>query len=140
MDSNANKLILPDSRLQQRPDLATQMVDWELPGGRTVRIEVAPIFCANCGLLFGHVPKDNTTFAFYLCSQCFEVYGVLEGTYVEPDDAFNRAVAHEMTERFGHGLTDVEIATALAQGRLGTALELLLRESPFPSVDQRPRG
>lgn len=132
MDGHGNKLILPDSRLARRPDLGTFMADWPLPSGGTVRVEVQPVYCANCGKLWGHVPKDNTGFAFWLCARCFEGHGPLAGTYAVPEDAFNRALAHEMEERFGRHLSDGELAALAERGELGRAIELLARESPYP--------
>ncbi len=121
---------LPDSRLHDAGQ-STVMVDWVLPSGGTVRIEVQPVYCASCGVLFGHVPKENTTFAFWLCCQCFEQYGAVVGTYAVPEEEFNQAVAHEMQERYGRHLSDWELFRELEQGRLGTSLELLARESPY---------
>mgnify|MGYP001613420978 CR=1 FL=1 len=124
--------MLPDSRLSQRPDLGCQVVDWPLAGGGIVRIEAQPIYCGNCGVLYGWVPRENTTFAFWLCQQCFELYGNVVGCCAVPEDEFNKAVAYEMEERFGRGLTVGEIAVAKDLDRLGTALEKLERESPYP--------
>ena len=125
------KDVLPDSRLTQRPDLGTQMVDWELPDGTTVRCEAQPIYCANCGKFYGHVPKENTTFAFYMCQPCFDKYGALAGTLAVPDDEFHRNVEAEMMARFGKVLNPFEIAAAKDQGLLGPLLTLLEKESPF---------
>jgi hypothetical protein len=122
--------ILPDCRLKDKK--GTLMVDWPLPGGGTVRIEVEPSFCANCGNPNPHyVPKDNTTFDFWLCNQCAEDYGEIAGTYMMPDEEFNRAVEAEMLDRFGRSLDVMEIAVAVDRGTLGTALELLAKESPY---------
>ncbi len=122
--------VLPDSRLHDA-NLATVMVDWSLPSGGTVRIEVAPVYCASCGVMFGYVPKENTSFAFWLCNQCFETYGAVVGTFAVPEEEFNQAVAHEMEERYGRHLTELELYREIEQGRLGTPLELLARESPY---------
>jgi hypothetical protein len=131
MDTGAgNKLILPDSRTKE--SIGSQMTDWELPGGRIVRIEVVQIYCANCGKPYGFVPKDNTGFACFLCGKCFQVYGEVAGTYAVPDDAFNAAVQEEMERRFGRDLTDAEANALAASAGLGRELELLARESPYP--------
>lgn len=121
--------ILPDSRLKEAK--GTVIVNWELTDGSTVRIEVEPIYCANCGKLYGYVPKENTTFAFWLCRKCFEAHGEIAGTYAVPEDEFNQKVQTEMQERFGRDLTDLEIFKLLEQGELGRPLELLIRESPY---------
>lgn len=130
--SAGNTHVLPDSRLGHRPDFGCFMADWPLPDGRTVRVEVQPIFCANCGKLCGHCPRENTTFLFYQCPKCFGQFGALAGTMAVPDDEFNRAVSAELTARFGRTLTEFEIAAAKDRGVLGRALELLERESPYP--------
>lgn len=127
--------LLPDSRLQRRPDFECKKVDWQLPDGKIVQIEVQPIFCANCGTLSAYVPKENCTFAFYLCRKCQDK-PLPDGTYGVPDDEFDKAVAFEMQERFGHALTDEEILYYMERQELGTALELLAKESPYPSVRQ----
>lgn len=135
----ASELILPDSRLQDRSQ-GTFMADWPLPDGTTVRIDVMPIYCANCGKPYAYVPRENTTFICWLCVKCFETYGAVTGTYAVPEDEFNRAVAYEMERRYGRHLTDQELALQAEEGTLGTSLELLARESPYPSLDRRPGG
>lgn len=123
--------VFPDSRLK-RSDFANVKVDWRLPDGRTVRVEVQPVFCANCGRMYGFVPKANTTFAFWLCAKCYEAYGDVAGTCAVPDAAFAEAVEHEMVARFGRALTAAEVFVAAEQGKLGSALEKLEKESPYP--------
>src|SRR4051812_3186131 len=103
--SQGNTHLLPDSRLQDR-DQGTVMMDWELLGGGIMRLEMSPVFCGNCGVLSRYVPKENTSFAFYLCGKCFRTYGAIAGTFALPDDEFDRAVQHEMETRFGRALTD----------------------------------
>lgn len=126
-----NEHTLPDSRLAQRPDLETFMGEWTMPDGSFIRCEIQPIFCANCGKKYGYVPKDNTTFACYLCNKCFETWGAIAGTYAVLDDDFHQAVQHEMETRFGRTLTELEIFKLAEHGRLGTALEKLEKESPY---------
>ena len=108
-------------------------MDWPLPDGRFVRVEVIPVFCANCGTPYGYVPRDNTSWAFWLCTPCFETYGAVAGTLAMPDEEFNRKVEAEMVERFGRVLTPDEIACVVARGQLGRPLELLTKESPYPT-------
>lgn len=122
--------VLPDSRLQT--PRGTQFVDWALPDGSTVRCEVETIFCANCGKLYGYVPRENTAFVFWLCRACYERYGAIAGLLAVPDEEFRQAVHYEMQARFGRDLTELEIATLAEQGQLGRALELLEKESPYP--------
>lgn len=125
--------ILPDSRLK-RADLKTVMADWKLPDGTTVRIEVCPVFCANCGAEHGFVPKDNTSWAFFLCDDCYEKWGVPANLMVESDTAFWERVHYEMLEKHGHVLTADEIFRLHEEGRLGKGLELLMKESPLPQT------
>jgi hypothetical protein len=129
--------VLPDSRA--REPKGCRVVDWELPDGRTVRVEAEPVYCASCGCPFGWVPRENMAFCFWLCNQCFERYGAIAGTYAAPDEEFRRAVVAEVEARFGRGLTDTELGRLAGEGRLGRALELLSRESPYPGPDRRPR-
>ena len=129
---STNAHVLPDSRLTQRPDFGCIMVDWRNPDGTTTRCEAQPIYCANCGKLYGHVPKENTTFAFWLCQKCFEDFGECAGLCAVPDDEWARAVGEEMQRHFGRGLTELEIAALKDQHKLPRELELLERESPFP--------
>lgn len=120
--------VLPDSRLREK--LGTVMADWPMPDGSTVRIEVEPIFCTNCGKLYGYVPKENTTFAFWLCQPCFDRHGPPPGTVVSSDDAFRQKLVEEMLDKFGRPLTAEELGRLQDENRLGS-IELLLRESPW---------
>ncbi len=133
----SNTHILPDSRLAD--PTGTVVVDWPLSDGSTVRIEVERVYCANCGILYGFVPKENTVFTCWLCARCFEKFGLIAGTYAQPDDEFCRTVAAEMQDRFGKSLTEAEIGQLKEDGRLGTALDLLEKESPYPARDNRPK-
>ena len=123
--------VLPDSRLTHNPTLGSVMVDWLMPDGTTVRVEVVPIHCANCGCDGGYVPLANTTFAFWLCQPCFETHGPPPGTVVSSDEAFRQKVAAEMQDRFGRPLSSEELGLKHEAGDLGRPLELLLRESPW---------
>jgi hypothetical protein len=127
-----NAHILPDSRLTHHPTFGSQMVDWPMPDGTTVRCECVMVYCANCGKEFGYVPKDNTSFAFWLCAKCFETHGAIAGTYAQPDDEFCKSVQEEMRKKFGRDLTGEELLALQECGKLGKALELLEKESPFP--------
>jgi hypothetical protein len=122
--------ILPDSRAQN-VTFGSQMVDWPLPSGKTVRLEAVMVYCANCCKPFGYVPKENTTFACYICNQCFEKNGLIPGTFAQPDEQFCQDVAYECEQRFGHTPTEVEVFAAAEQGLLGTALEKLSKDSPY---------
>jgi hypothetical protein len=122
--------MLPDSRLADR-DMSTVMADWALPDGRTVRIECSPVYCANCGSMYGYVPKDNTVFVMWLCNRCFEQYGAVAGTYAVPDEQFCKDVAHEMHEAYGRTLSDWELFNLMERGALVAPLVALEKESPY---------
>lgn len=128
---NGNTHFLPDSRLHDQ-DFGTIMGNWPLPDGTTVRCEMCPVWCANCGKMYGYVPKENTTFGFYLCAKCHEAYGDVAGMFAVPDDEFRAAVHHEMRSRFGRILSDLEVAYYKERQELGTALTKLESESPYP--------
>lgn len=111
------------------------MVQWRTPGGGQVRVEAEPIYCANCGKLWGHVPKENTTFTFFLCKGCYEKHGEIANTYVQPDDEFMRDVAFELEKRFGpDGGTVENIFAAFERNELGPELTALLKDSPFQGL------
>lgn len=120
--------ILPDSRLT-RSDLGAVIMDWPLSNGRTIRLECIPCFCANCGCSGPYVPRDNTTFACWLCNKCVETHGEIVGTYLQPDHEFWAALDAEMVARFGRSATPIEIATLLDQG--DRTFEKLLKDSPI---------
>lgn len=119
---------LPDSRLSNT-DFGAQLIDWPLPDGRTVRIECLPCFCANCGTPGPFVPKENTTYAFWLCQPCFDAYGEIAGTLTVPDVDFWASVEAEMIEHFGHILTQHELAALAEQG--WGKLASLAKDSPI---------
>ena len=119
---------LPESRLKDR-NQGSKFMDWPLQDGATIRVEVVPVFCANCGVDNGYVPKDNTTFAFFLCRRCFEVYGEIAGTYAEPDQQFWTTVREAMEEEYGHVLDQRELMILAAQG--WGVLAPLVKESPI---------
>lgn len=121
--------ILPDSRL--RDPKATVMVNWATPGGGTVRLELEPIYCFNCGVPNGYVPRAVMSFVSWLCRSCSEKWGEYASNWSVADEAFWSAVGAEMEDRFGRSLTQLELETLAEQGRLGSALEKLGRESPY---------
>src|SRR5262245_40247221 len=103
--------ILPDSRMKNET-VGSVMADWPMADGKTVRVECVKVYCGNCGKEYGFVPRENTTFAFWLCNQCFEKYGAVAGTFALPDEEFCQAVQHEMQERLGRDLSEQEILRA----------------------------
>lgn len=129
--------VLPDSRAKNET-FGSQMVDWELPGGGTVRLEAVLVYCANCGKEYGYVPRENTTFAFWLCNKCYGTYGGVVGTYAMPDDEWSAAVRYELQAKCGgRDATPEEIVALIESGCLGAALEALAREAPYASKNKR---
>lgn len=126
----SNEYVLPSSRLTNET-LGSVMMDWPLPDGRTVRVECVRVYCANCGVLHGLVPREGNTWDFWLCQQCYESHGAIANTYAMPDQEFWDKVSAEMQARFGRDLSAVETAWYEQQGQLGAALESLARESPY---------
>ncbi len=123
-----NDNILPDSRLN---DLrGSVMADWTCPDGKTIRLELQPIFCLVCGKPKGYVPTFMSV-ASFMCQRCAEENQEYVSTCMFSDELFWRDVAFEMESRFGHVLSNQELNVLAEQGRLGTALELLNRESPY---------
>lgn len=121
--------ILPDSRLADPK--GTVMVDWQNTDGTFIRLELEPIYCFNCGKSNGYVPRDIMSFVSWLCMSCSEKWGEYADSWIVSDEIFWNDVAVEMLTRFGHILTHEELWSLGEQGRLGTALELLTRESPY---------
>lgn len=120
---------LPDSRLKDPRGVVR--ADWTMPDGRTVRLNMEPIFCINCGKPAGYVPQEVMSFVSWLCEPCAEKWGEHASGWATADAAFWALVAAEMKDRFGHVLTQAELTALAEQGRLGTALEKLDRESPY---------
>ena len=122
--------VLPESRLIHDPTNGSVMADWVTPSGKTVRIECVRVYCANCGVHHGYVPRENTTWAFWLCQKCYEKYGVPASLMVQPDDEFWQNVHAEMIAQFGHVLSQAELER-LAEVDLGPLLSKLMKESPL---------
>lgn len=118
--TGAQKLIapiLPDSRAQGRRGAKQICGVWHIP-----------IFCANCHREGGMVPEENMTFAYWVCTPCYEKLGDVVNTYVMPDEVFWEKVKQEEHEKYGRDLTDQErlvvadsdtspLATLYKQGR-----------------------
>lgn len=120
-------LVLPDSRL--RSDKGSVVSDWENPNGTIVRIECVPVFCANCGKQGPYVPKENTTFAFYLCMKCAETHGEIAGIMMVPDEVFFKKAEEAILEKFGRLLGIVDLLKLAERG--WGPLASLVKESPF---------
>jgi hypothetical protein len=107
------------------------MADLPLSDGKTIRVELEPIFCFNCGKSNGYVPRDIMSFVSWLCEACSETWGVVANDYMSSDETFWRDVQEEMLARFGRVLTQAELDGLAEQDRLGPALKKLERESPY---------
>lgn len=116
--------LLPDSRLASPTGvIRIQFGSWG-------RLNMQPIFCANCGKLGAYAPEENMTFAFWLCEgPCTDQWGALAGTYTSPDEVFWEQVKGEMNAKFGHDLTEIEVLEA--EENTAGALCALLKESPI---------
>ena len=115
--------LLPDSRLQDRK--GGKRIQFGLWG----RINMEPIFCANCGILGAYVPAENCTFACWLCDPCAEVMGPIAGTLMMPDEVFWARVRAEQLDKHGRLLTKEEMAR-VCEAPSG-AMAKLLKESPI---------
>jgi hypothetical protein len=116
--------LLPESRMQN----PTGVIRIEF--GPWGRINMQPIFCANCGTLGAYVPAENMTFACWLCpGTCSEQWSPLPGTYTTPDEVFWEQAKAEMLAKYGHFLTEEGVRQAEAD-KTG-ALSTLLKESPI---------
>ena len=135
--------ILPDSRLKD-DTLGTVMADFEfeefefdsrsglfVPVKRKYRLEMQPIFCANCGKLDGYIPRGLMAWVCFLCDPCSETHGAQASLLDKPDKSFWDAVAHEMFLRYGRALTQQELIQLVERKELPRGLQLLERESPF---------
>lgn len=113
-----NQNVLPESRL------STSRVVVRRGGMNWVNV-----YCANCGKEHGLVPEENCTFACFLCDPCALKWGEQYGYAVMPDEMFWEKVMHEMTEKYGRGLTAIELQQHVESGGCNS-LSLLLREAP----------
>lgn len=111
------KDVLPDSRAKTKRGIVS------VKGSNYV-----PIYCASCGAPGGGVSEEHVTFAFYLCDYCFEKWGPIAGTYVEPDAVFFEKVKQAQLEKYGRFLTTEEIAKEAADE--SSVISKLIREAP----------
>jgi hypothetical protein len=112
------------------------MVDWNFRDPltsrmRTVRLELEPIFCFNCGAPNGYVPRGIMSFVSWLCEKCSLTWGELASLHKHADQDFWDKVTFELNSRFGRSLTQQEISMLAERGKLGSALEKLEKESPY---------
>ena len=115
--------LLPDSRLQDSKGVK------RIEHGHWGRINMQPVFCANCGKLGAYVPEENCSFACWLCDPCAETMGPIAGTMMMPDEVFWKRVKEEQLEKYGRLLTKAEMEVVLDAP--SGAMATLLRESPI---------
>lgn len=125
---HGNAHVLPDSRLKNR-DFGAVMSDIDLPDGSIIRLEMIPVFCANCGKHHGYVPKENITWSFWLCQPCADKCGEIAGMMMVPDHQYWEAVKEEMIANYGRVLTHEEVETLVEHGY--GKLASIAKESPI---------
>ena len=123
--------VLPDSRLKSKKGAV--IADWTF-NGKTIRLELEPIFCFNCGKANGYVPAETMSFVSWLCNECSMKWGKEASLHTHADEEFWKAVHYEMVKRWGRGLTQEELYRMAEQDQLGTSLKLLEKESPYKGV------
>jgi hypothetical protein len=132
---NKSKIIdtLPDSRLidPKGSVMATWNFTDQFGQEKSIRLELSPFFCANCGKPAGHYPRDIVSFICWTCNECSMKFGGQLAPMQTPDKDFWDKVGAEMLSRFGKILTQKEIDDLAASGGLGRELELLDLESPY---------
>lgn len=125
--------VLPDSRLIDPK--GTIMADWPITdqfgNPKIIRIELEPFFCFHCGKPGGYTPREIMSFVSWMCPKCAESKSVEACACMSSDEQFWQVVGAEMMARFGHILTQNELDALAEQGKLGSALEKLDRESPY---------
>jgi hypothetical protein len=96
-------------------------------------------YCFMCGKAYAWIPKENTVSVHAICNRCYRTFGTIEGCHVATDEQFRQDVGNELLARYGRALTDDELYNEVRDHNLGPALEALLRDSPFPANDNRPK-
>jgi hypothetical protein len=94
--------LLPDSRAREAKGSVRSPIGNLIPG-----------YCANCGIRWGMVPENDTTFLFVLCQPCADSWGPIAHTYVEPDAVFYERVHNAQLEQHGRPLTVGELTREL---------------------------
>lgn len=122
-------LMMPDEAILTAPVVPdSRLTDAGTPKGARWRGTGywVPIFCASCGTPGGEVPQENMTFIFWLCTPCFERYGVLTNMMVTPDEVFWERLRQEQMEKYGRLLSADELLAVHAAD--ASPLATLLRE------------
>lgn len=89
-----------------------------------------PIFCANCGCDGGYVPEENCTFAYWVCTPCYNDLGDVVNTYVMPDEVMWEKIKQEQLATYGRLLSNAELVQVEAAD--ATPLAKLLKASGRP--------
>lgn len=84
------------------------------------------IFCASCGADGGRVLENEYDFAFYLCNDCAEKYGKIDGAYMEPDAVFWEKLKNAQMEKYGRELSPHELQVELEEQ--GSVISKLAKE------------
>lgn len=99
--------LLPDSR--SRSKLEGRWGPLRLPSGRITRVWWVPVYCMSCHAPFGEVPDETVTWTGWLCNDCVNKHGHIDGTWIEPEVDYWRRVLAEMDEKHGRMLNAEEM-------------------------------
>lgn len=132
---NEIRISLPDSRM--RDPKGCVVVDWPDNQGGSIRLELEPIFCFNCGAPNGYVPRGLMTFVSWLCAFCSLVWGKEASLHSHADQEFWDKVYSEMIDKFGRALTQEELERMAEKNSLPSGLALLDKESPYRKAMKR---
>jgi hypothetical protein len=131
--SSGKSEVLPDSRLKPQDRLKGEReMPWELPDGSVVNVWAVQGFCVSCGKLLAWFPRDTTVHGCLICNTCYQRDPTVFAGMVESSEEFNRNLEAEMLDRYGRGLTGVELFHEYENQTLGVGLQMLLRETPYP--------
>jgi hypothetical protein len=125
--------VLPDSRLKDPKETVKADWSWRNPATglvETIRLELEPIYCFNCGKPNGHTPRGLMSYVSWMCEACAETWGGEAKLHNCADADFWAKVKEACLEIYGRELTQADLERLAAEGRLGQ-LELLERESPY---------
>jgi hypothetical protein len=106
------------------------VADWPDGNGGSIRLELEPIYCFNCGKPNGYVPVGLMSFVSWLCVDCSITWGQNAKAHKHADQDFWDKLYECMMTKYGRALTQEEI-NRLAEGNNLGQLALLERESPY---------
>jgi len=87
---------------------------------------MVPVHCHNCGVLYGHVPEENCTFSFWLCTPCSEKWGDQAHFWTEPDTLFWERVKNEQLDKYQRELGLPELLKVLEDPK--NPLTMMIKE------------